>query len=281
MTRIGNAVKFMGITMAVAILLGACAKEKIENVLDLREDYTLTTIGSAGVSGTIAFKMETNGTRVAINLVGADPNNTYTAAIFQRAVIESGPMVIALGNIPGNTGKLDTLIQKLDNGVAISFTELVNFDGNISIRETGEAGKNVALADIGSNVFTGKSRTYALDTIKSSGIKGTLTLQERKNSHTLATLALSGINTTTGIVNTYPAGIYTGKAADTISTIAITLGNADPATGKVVKNITVKDDSTAIKFSDLVTFDGHVSVQEKNTLGSIVVAQGNIGQHAP
>lgn len=281
MKRIGNAVKFMGLLMATAILLGACAKEKVENVLDLREDYTLTTIGSGGVSGTIAFKKETNGTRIAINLVGADPNTTYAAALFRRAVIESGPLAISLGNIPGNTGKLDTLIQKLDNGVAISFTELVNLDGHIKIRETGEAGNNVAQADIGSNVFTGKSRTYALDTVKSSGIKGTLTLQERKNSHTLATLALSGINTTTGILNTYPAGIYTGKAVDTISTIAITLGNADPATGKLVKNITVKDDSTAITFSDLVTFDGHVSVQEESTLGSIVVAQGNIGQHAP
>lgn len=281
MTRIGNAAKFMGLMMAIAILLGACAKEKIENVLDLREDYTLTTIGSAGVSGTIAFKKETNGTRIAINLVGADPASTYTAALFQRTVVAPGPLAISLGSIPGNTGKLDTLIQKLDNGVAISFTELVNFDGHINIRESGEAGRNVAQADIGSNVFTGKSRTYALDTVHSSGIKGTLTLQERKNNNTLATLTLNGINTTTGVLSTYPAGIYTGKAADTIGTIAITLGDADPATGKLVKNITVKDDSTALKFSDLVTFDGHVSVQEKSTLGSIVVAQGNIGQHAP
>jgi hypothetical protein len=280
MTQTGKAVRFMGILMALAILTGSCAKEKIESGLDSREDYSLTATGGTDVSGTIAFKKEAGGTRVTINLSGTTSATTYAATLYQYTITESGPVALSLGPISGSSGQLDTLIRQLDNGVIISFTEMVNYDGHISIREMGEVGRNVARADIGGNVLTGKSRSYTLDTVNSSGIKGTLMLQERKNATTLATLTLNGINASDDVLHVYPAIIYNGQVGDTTNSEAIVLGNVDTVTGKLVKNIRVKD-KVDIKFADLVSFNGYIKVQQQSVSGSIVVAQGNIGQHAP
>lgn len=280
-SRMGTIAKSVGIALAVMMIVSSCAREKVEDVLGLQEDYTLASAGDTGLSGTIVFTKEQNGTRISLSLTGADPTKSYSAALNENASIEGGNTVISLGAIPGNTGKLDTVIQQRDNGVATSYTELVNFNGHITIRENGTEGTVVVQADIGGNKLTGNSKTYSVDSVQNAGIKGNFILQERKNGNTLASLTLSG----TSILNTYPAYVREGKApADSGATagrITITLGDADAKTGRLARNIKQKDDNSAIQFKDLLTYDGYVSIEQKDPLGSIVVAQGNIGQNAP
>jgi hypothetical protein len=267
--------------LAAMLVLGSCAKEKVENVDNQREEYTLGTAGDSGLNGTVVFQKEQNGTRISISLTGADPHKSYPVAIYENTVAEEGNLSINLGGINGSTGKLDTLLQQLDNGVSISFTELVNFNGHIRINESGPEGVLVAQGDIGGNRLTGNSKTYAVDSSGNAAVTGTFILQERKNGNTLASLTLSGTDT----IHTYPAFVHEGKApADSAATtgkVTITLGDVDAKTGKLVKNIKQKDDNSAIPFKDLITYDGYVSVEQKDQQGGIVVAQGNIGRNAP
>lgn len=278
MTWIGQLLRTAAVPALTVFLLSSCVKEKVEDVVNQRETYSLNTANSSGVSGSVAFKREGNGTRITITLKGADPQQHYPAGIYQNASLEAGPMAVSLGNISGSTGQLDTLIYKLDNGINASFDNLMAFNGHVSIQQGTFA---VAAGDIGGNELTGQSKTYPLQAAGNSGVTGTFTIQERKNGHVLTTLRVTG--TGTDPLNIYPAAVMNGKADDsTRQQKVVTLGNITPGEGILEKNIRQADNGTRINYTYLTGLNAHVNIwQTVSTQDSTLVAQGNIGPNVP
>jgi hypothetical protein len=117
--------------------------------------YTLDTIRPFGVSGTALFEKRVNGnTLLTISLTGTIAGEFFPASInlSSIATIGGGPVVKTLGNVNGTTGKSYTNIVKLDNGMGITYANLLVYDGYINIYQT-EIGFNniICHGNVGSN----------------------------------------------------------------------------------------------------------------------------------
>jgi hypothetical protein len=117
--------------------------------------FKLDTIKAFGVSGTALFEKRVNGnTLLTISLAGTIAGKFFPASInlSSIATIGGGPVVKVLGNVNGTTGKSYTNIVQLDNGMDITYGNLLVYDGYINIYQT-EIGFNniICQGNIGSN----------------------------------------------------------------------------------------------------------------------------------
>jgi hypothetical protein len=124
-------------------------------ITDTNITYALDTIRPFGVSGTALFEKRVNGnTLLTISLTGTIAGEFFPASInlSSIATIGGGPVVKTLSNVNGTTGKSYTNIVKLDNGMSITYANLLVYDGYINIYQT-EIGFNniICHGNIGSN----------------------------------------------------------------------------------------------------------------------------------
>jgi len=123
-------------------------------------------------------------------------------------------------------------------------------------------------------IFTGETKSYNLDPVANSGISGTAVLEETSTGNTKLTITLEG----TPDGGQHPAHIHFNSAA-VGGGIAISLTPINGTTGVSETNITQKEDGTAIKFSDLLVYDGYINVHLSANDLATVVAQGDIGSN--
>ncbi len=248
-------------------------------VIDESVTYYLNATAGSNINGYVVFYKDKDNAIVAnVSLAGTTPGNSYPIHVHQNSAIEGGDIVISLENVDGVTGKSQTVFTQTDAGNAITFEDFLNFDGYINVHASeSDLGTLVSQSDIGSNLFTGNSKTYALNPLGGSDIGGEVTFEERKNGSTKVTIELD-----TTIANaSYPAHIHVNSAAET-GGIAINLIAVDGASGMSVTNIRkLNDDAggTPITYSELLEFDGYINLHKSAEELNIVVSQTDIGQN--
>ncbi|ERM84262.1 hypothetical protein P872_15885 [Rhodonellum psychrophilum GCM71 = DSM 17998] len=113
-----------------------------------------------------------------------------------------------------------------------------------------------------------------MDPVGNSGISGTALLEETSTGNTKLTITLEG----TPDGGQHPAHIHFNSAA-VGGGIAVSLTPVNGTTGVSETNITQEDDGTAIRFSDLLAYDGYINVHLSANDLATVVAQGDIGSN--
>ena len=116
--------------------------------------YTLDTVGGLGVSGTALFEKRNNGnTLVSISLVGTIAGGSYPAAIHLGSVatVGGGPVVKTLTNVDGTTAKSYTNIRTLDAGTAVTYDNLMVYDGYIAIQQSATNSTILCQGNIGTH----------------------------------------------------------------------------------------------------------------------------------
>ncbi|UCS95917.1 hypothetical protein KZP23_20560 [Echinicola marina] len=236
--------------------------------------YPLAEIGNSGVSGSAIFEEGEDGyTKVTLILNGTPENGVHPSHIHFNSAAEGGDIAISLMPVDGKSGVSTTLVNKSDDGTAINYNSLINFDGYINVHLShGDLGTIVAQGDIGGNALAGDSKTYNLLEKAVPGISGTITFQKRVNGSTLATISLEG----TPDGGSHPAHIHSNSAAEG-GPIAISFAPVDGSTGVSTTIIETKDDGTTVSYEDIINMDGYVNVHlSTGDLGTIV-AQADIG----
>ncbi len=241
------------------------------------ETYTLDERNDSGVSGSVRFWERLNGeTLVVVELTGTPADGDHPAHIHANTAAEGGGIVVSLENIDGSTGLSRTNVTQTDEGTALSYDDLIVFDGYVNVHlSPSELGTTVAQGDIGQNAFTGNSETYDLEERSGSGVSGSVHFRERLNGETLVVVELTG----TPADGDHPAHIHANTAAEG-GGIVVSLENIDGSTGLSRTNITQTDDGTALTYADLIDFDGYVNVHLSPSELGTTVAQGDIGQNA-
>jgi hypothetical protein len=85
-------------------------------------------------------------------------------------------IALTLKPVDGTTGKSTTTFKTLDNGSAITYQALLDFDGYINVHLSADKlATLVAQGDIGQNDLTDVSKVYALGSVAVAGIDGTAT----------------------------------------------------------------------------------------------------------
>jgi len=240
------------------------------------ETFDLASVSDPNISGTAEFiENKDKSTTINLKLSGTPSGGMHPAHIHLNTAAEGGDIVLTLGTVMGGTGTSSVTVSKLDDGSAISYSQLINFDGYINVHVSASDLKTlVAQGDIGENKLTGKSKTYALGTKAVAGIKGTATFSQRVNEETLVKIMLEG----TPDGGKHPSHIHINTAAKG-GAIAVTFIPIDGTTGMSVTNVSSLDDKSAITYDELLAFDGYINVHlSAEELGTLV-AQGDIGQN--
>ena len=115
--------------------------------------YTLNSVSDPAISGTAKFEQRNNGTTlVTIDLDGTTDGNEHPAHIHMNTAAEGGGIVISLNAINGGTGQSKTSVMEKDDMTAITYDDMVEFDGYINVHNSAsDLGTLVAQGDIGSN----------------------------------------------------------------------------------------------------------------------------------
>jgi hypothetical protein len=271
------------IAMFIILLFSACSENDDpapgNDLPDLTGNsitYNLTTASGSGVTGSVVFAETTeNSTLVTINITGGISGEVHPVHIHQNSKIESGGIVISLGEIDGSTGKLEIEVESRDDDSIITYDDLTNFDGHVNIHASpSDLSTIVAYADIGSNELTGLEEDYELFEKSEPGLKGEVLIQERKGGESLITVKVENYSGTENL----PNHIHFNNAVEG-GGIAISLNAIDASTGFGITNVATTDDDTPVTFSQLKEFDGHVNVHKSESELQNVILQGDIGQN--
>lgn len=246
----------------------------VNELTNISKTYPLGAVSNPAISGTAKFTKRVNGkTLISIALTGTTPGVTSIAHVHVNTVAQTGGVIVDLTSIIGSTGKSETSVNKLNTGVAITYDELLNFDGYINVHESASALSTlIAQGDIGKNELTSTSKTYALSAVSNNAINGTAKFTKRVSGDALVSISLTG--TTAGISS--PAHIHFNSAA-LGGAIAIDLTPVSGATGKSETSIKQLNSGTKITYDELLNFNGYINVHQSASNLATLLAQGNIG----
>ena len=271
---------FVYLTMgALSLLTLACEEEEGPMMPDLPAptgssmSYDLMSVSDPAISGTATLtELEDGSTQLIIDLNGTS-SGTHPAHIHMNTAAEGGDIAISLTAVDGSTGMSETIIESLDDGTAISYDQLLDFNGYINVHlSSSDLATLIAQGDIGQNTLTGENKTYTLMEKDVAGIMGAVTFAARENGNTLATIMLEG----TPDGGMHPAHIHMNSAAEG-GGIAVSFNPVNGTTGMSMTSISMTDDGAAISYEDILAYDGYVNVHlSMEELGTIV-AQGDIG----
>ena len=120
--------------------------------------FALGAVGSSGSSGSATFsKLDDNSVMIAISLSGTSTGGDHPSHIHMNTAAEGGGIVLDLTNVDGETGKSETVVTSLNDGTAITYEELIAYDGYINVHSSAsDLGTLVAQGDIGQNALTGE-----------------------------------------------------------------------------------------------------------------------------
>ena len=238
--------------------------------------YELSSVADASISGTATLYQRISGASLLeIELEGTPDDGVHPAHIHLNSAAEGGDIAISLSAVAGASGKSWTHIESDDEGNAITYEELLEFDGYINVHKSAnELGVLVAQGDIGGNVLTGESKEYALHSVLVPTINGTATIHQRLSGAALLELELEG----TPNDGDHPAHIHANTAAEG-GDIAITLSAVAGDSGTSWTHIEADDAGAAITYEQLLEFDGYINVHKSIAELDVLVAQGDIGQN--
>lgn len=238
------------------------------------QGYDLNLMTEDSISGTILFEERKNGsTKATISVDNTPDGGSHPAHIHQNTAAEGGPIAISFNAVDGSTGMSVTNIRAFDNGDAVTYEQLLEYDGYVNVHlSADQLGIVVSQGDIGQNELSGESITYDLEERAVAGISGTITFEERVNEEILATIMLEG----TPEDGSHPAHIHQNTFVEG-GGIVLTFNPVNGNTGMSRTNITSFDDGAEISIDALEDYDGYVNVHLSSEQLGVIVAQGDIG----
>ncbi len=215
----------------------------------MSQSFDLSAVGASGANGTVTFaELDDSRVKITVSLTGTTAGASHPAHIHDNTAAEGGGIAVSLEPIDGSSGMSETIVSAKDDGSPIGYADLIAYDGYVNVHlSVDDLATLVAQGDIGQNDLTGMSMSYDLGEVAVAGISGSVTLYERVNSETLATIALD--NTPDG--GSHPAHIHFNTAAEG-GGIAVSFTSVDGTTGMSKTNIAALDDGTAITYSELL-----------------------------
>ena len=111
------------------------------------------------ITGEATFYQRSNGTTlVELMLEGTPDGGMHPAYIQANTAAEGGESVIDLTAVDGTTGLSRTQVATFNDGTAVTYDELTNYDGYLNVLLSADVPETiVAQGDIGINALTGES----------------------------------------------------------------------------------------------------------------------------
>tara|TARA_B000000441_G_C21658902_1_gene299967 strand:+ start:464 stop:889 length:426 start_codon:yes stop_codon:yes gene_type:complete len=96
--------------------------------------YDLMSVSDPSISGEATFTEQENGTvKIVLDLEGTPAGGMHPAHIHNNTAAEGGEIAISLEPVDGDTGMSTTIVSAKDDGTAITFEQLTDYDGYINV----------------------------------------------------------------------------------------------------------------------------------------------------
>jgi hypothetical protein len=238
--------------------------------------YDLSSVEGSGILGTANFIESSDATlRIELELQNTAQGGSHPAHIHVNTAAEGGGIALSLTPVDGATGKSITTFSALDDGTAITYQGLLDFDGYINVHlSANELATIVAQGDIGQNDLTDVSKAYALGSDAVPEIDGVATFYERVNGEALAVIELN--NTPDGGV--HPGHIHMNTAIEG-GGVVFSFNPVNGDTGMSKTNVAALDNGTAFGYDDVLNYNGYINIHLSADELTTLVAQGDIGQN--
>lgn len=264
-----------------AMVITSCSNDDAEMIPPMvfegdSKTYQLGAVADPDISGTAkVIKNDDNTVTVQLSLANTPNGGMHPAHIHFNTAAEGGDIAVTLAPVDGDTGMSSITFSTLDDGTAISYEELLIFDGYINVHASADdLGSLVAQGDIGQNELTGNTIVYALGSVAVDNIDGTATFSERVNGEALATIMLNN----TPADGMHPGHIHMNTASEG-GDIAFTFNAVNGATGISKTNVAALNDGSSFGYTQILDYDGYINIHlSADDLGTLV-AQGDIGQN--
>jgi len=114
--------------------------------------YALNAVNNSGVSGEVIFYERKNGNTLGVlDLSGTPQDGMHPAHVHDNSASEGGGIAISFNMVDGATGMSRTHIEAKDGGMAISYDDLMSYDGYVNVHLSSDDLSVVAQGNIGSN----------------------------------------------------------------------------------------------------------------------------------
>jgi len=259
--------------ICILIIVASC---HVDNTTDNKLSYDLAEVLDSDVEGSLVFTELTDGRiQAEISLSGTGMGDTHPAYIMNNSAAFGGNILISLTPVEGSTGRSVTVFDKTDIGQELTFDGLSYLHAHVNIYKSANQ-LNVLLAqgDIGGNELTDTKTEIELREEDIEDISGTMMLYLRKNGGALCVIELD--NTPAG--GRHPAFIRSNSAVEGGLNIII-LNTVDGDTGISKTEITTAIDGRTYDYEDLLSLNGHVSVQLSTNQQDVIIATGDIGSN--
>ena len=145
--------------MSTIIAEGDIGRNELTNISIM---YMLNAVTNNAISGTAKFTKRVSGeTLVSIALTGTTAGVSSPAHIHLNSVAQGGSIAIDLTAVKGATGKSETSVSKLNSGVAITYDQLLTFNGYINVHQSaGSLATLIAQGNIGANAGNATAVNY-------------------------------------------------------------------------------------------------------------------------
>jgi hypothetical protein len=147
--------------LAAAFTFIGCSKNDTETTqFEARTKvFVLNSVANIDISGTATFTEKEDGTTTILLSLNNSNNDIHPAFIYLDDVISAGAAAITLAPIECNCEESTTEVSMLDNGTAITFDDLLFFDGNIKVHQSANALETViAQGNVGINAINEEAR---------------------------------------------------------------------------------------------------------------------------
>ncbi|WP_299665203.1 CHRD domain-containing protein [uncultured Polaribacter sp.] len=115
--------------------------------------YALAEKDVTGISGSATFYKRVNGTALAVlSILNTPQGGMHPAHIHENDAATGGAIAFTFNTVDGDTGLSSTQVGSLDNNTAVTYDEILTYDGYINVHLSAAAlGTIVAQGNIGSN----------------------------------------------------------------------------------------------------------------------------------
>jgi hypothetical protein len=147
---------FISLLLLNVFALAGCDDEYDDNEAPTPSEersYKLDQLDNSGVSGTVSFKkIDDQTTQIVVQLTGTQAGNTHPAHIHSGAAGSGGPIVLDFNPVDGGTGKSETMVTQMNDGTAVTFEDLVAFDGHVNVHlSAAQLNVMIAQGNVGAN----------------------------------------------------------------------------------------------------------------------------------
>ena len=130
----------------------ACNKDNGTNNFEPEVVYQLQSVSDPGILGKVTITENSNGSSTLLLELNGTSTDIHPAYIYHNSLAQGGPIAITLNPIDCDCEFSTTVITALDTGKAISYEELLAFNGHIKVHLNSNSIETVLLqGNIGAN----------------------------------------------------------------------------------------------------------------------------------